>query len=155
MQLCHRDLRTHAVAKTIAEGLENTVNQFKIYRIKDFIRKNASGTLDLERSKALAQELAMVASIHRHHNILIDLRDTTIVHEGLTQLMEVVMAFTRALPEFPGKIANIIPPGPERERSAQMVESLMQMENFDYRYFTDYEAATSWLAEITTFTDRA
>ncbi|MFH1982289.1 MAG: hypothetical protein ABIL58_10610 [Pseudomonadota bacterium] len=129
------------------------MNQFKIYRIKDFIRKNASGTLDLERSKALAQELALVASIHRGHNLLIDLRDTTAASGGLMQLMEVVMAFTRALPEFPGKIANIIPPGPERENSARMVESLMQMENFDYRYFTDYEAATGWLADIATFGD--
>ena len=125
--------------------------QFMIYRTQDLIRKNASGMLDMDRSMALARDLAAVAGIYRNHNILLDLRDTEIVHgAGIGQLMELVMVFTRALPGFSGKIANLIPADPEREHTAKMVESLMQVENIDYRYFTDYEAATDWLADITT-----
>ena len=126
-------------------------SQLKTYKIRDFIRKDASGALDLERSKTLARELAAVAGIHTDHNLLLDLRDTTVILGDMSQVIAVVSVFAQSLRAFPGKIASIIPSDPRRENYASMVASLMQLRDVNYRYFTDYEAAIEWLADVETF----
>jgi len=55
--------------------------EVKVYKVKDFIRLNESGELNFERAMQIIQELAVAASIYKDHNILVDLRETTLVGE--------------------------------------------------------------------------
>jgi hypothetical protein len=50
----------------------------KVYKVKDFIRKTETGNIDLKRSKQIVREIANAAGSHTDHNILIDLRETTV-----------------------------------------------------------------------------
>ena len=50
----------------------------KVYQTKDFIRKTARGTIDLERSLKVARELAATTNYFKGHSILLDLRDTEV-----------------------------------------------------------------------------
>ena len=56
-------------------------SDIKIYKIKDFVRFNESGDIDFERSMQIVHELAVAASFYAGNNILIDLRETTLVME--------------------------------------------------------------------------
>jgi hypothetical protein len=44
--------------------------EIKIYKIKDFIRKTESGSIDLEGSKKIVRELAEAAGQHSMPNVL-------------------------------------------------------------------------------------
>ena len=54
------------------------VSGIKAYKVNDFVRKTETGNIDLKGSKQLDRELATVAGSHTDHNILIDLRETTV-----------------------------------------------------------------------------
>ena len=55
--------------------------EIKTYKVKDFIRLNESGAIDFARSMEIIHNLAMAASFYSGHNILVDMRDTTLVGE--------------------------------------------------------------------------
>ena len=58
-------------------------SNIKIYKINDFIRLNESGNMDLDRTIEIVKEVAAAASFHSDHNILIDLRETTLLVYGM------------------------------------------------------------------------
>ena len=60
----------------------------KVYKVKDFIRKTETGKIDLERSKKIIRELAKAAGSHANHNILIDLRETTVLASSIEDVMK-------------------------------------------------------------------
>ncbi len=86
----------------------------KIYTIKDLIRKNMSGAIDVKKSKELIGNLAAVSSLHLEHNILLDLRDTTVSGSTMITVFEIVLEFIEQLGAFENKIANIVPNDEER-----------------------------------------
>ena len=45
----------------------------KVYQTKDFIRKTAQGTIDLERSLEAVREMAVAANYFKGYRILMDL----------------------------------------------------------------------------------
>jgi len=53
-----------------------------LYKPSDFIKKTATGKMDLARSLQAVHDLAQTAGFHRDCHILIDVRDTesTITH---------------------------------------------------------------------------
>jgi hypothetical protein len=57
-------------------------DRIKIYRIRDFIRLNESGKLDVDRSIKLVRELSAAAHFHKDHHILTDLRDAAVQTHG-------------------------------------------------------------------------
>jgi len=61
----------------------------KIYKVKDFLRKTETGNIDLKRSKQIVRELAMAAGLHTNHNILIDLRETSVSVANIEDIMKV------------------------------------------------------------------
>jgi hypothetical protein len=83
--------------------------ELTIYKINDFIRKNASGELDYDRSFQAVREISTAASFHPGHNILIDLRETTLSSLGMEDLMKVVLEFSKLMPYFKNRIANVVP----------------------------------------------
>ena len=97
--------------------------EIKSYSIKDFVRKNVSGELDLEKSLKLAKAFAKIASLHTAHNILIDMRDTTISSVKITDLMKVSLEIANNLPGFNNKIVSVIPVNEERRHIAKQFQS--------------------------------
>jgi hypothetical protein len=121
--------------------------EIKIYNIKEFVRKNVSGELDLDKSMALARQFASIASLRPDNNILIDMRDTTVSSISITDVMKVTLEIANHLPDFKNKIANVIPANEERLRIARRFHSCMILKGFSYEIFTDFEKAIEWLSE--------
>jgi hypothetical protein len=123
----------------------------KIYKIKDFIRKDESGELTRDRVKEIILEIGTAAAFHPDHNILIDFRETTISHDvNMTAIMKSakdVFAFKDVLRN---KIANIIPGDKDRISIAERAEAAIQLGGIHYKYFTDFEAAIEWLSDVKT-----
>ena len=63
----------------------------KVYNVKDFIRKTETGNIDLNRSKQIVRDLANAAGSHTDHNILIDMRETTISVATIEDVMKVTL----------------------------------------------------------------
>ena len=124
------------------------VSGIKIYKIADFIRKTETGKIDLRRSKQIIEELVAVAGNHADHNILIDLRETTIAITTLKDIITVALEFGSFISAFKNKIANVIPDDKERLSIAHQVKSCMDIQGFEYQIFTDYEDAIEWLSDI-------
>ena len=120
----------------------------KIYKVKDFIRNTETGNIDLERSKKIVRELAKVSGLRSDHNILIDLRETTVSPAAsIEDIMKVALEFGSSVSNFKNKIANIIPDDQERMKIASRFKSCMIFQGFEYEVFTDYESAIEWLSE--------
>jgi len=120
----------------------------KIYKVNDFIRKTESGNIDLERSRKIVRELAMAAGLHTNHNILIDLRETTVSADAsIEDIMKVALEFGSYASSFKNKIANIIPDDPKRMVIANRFKACMDIQGFEYELFTDYESAIEWLSK--------
>jgi len=65
------------------------LSEIKIYNVKDFVRTTQTGNIDLKRSKQLVRELANVAGSHSDHNILIDLRETTVSVSNIVDILKI------------------------------------------------------------------
>ena len=121
--------------------------EIKFYNIKDFVRKNVSGEFDLDKSIELARKIAGVALLNVNHNVLIDMRDTTISSMSIIDAMKVSLEIAGYIPDFKNKIANVIPDDDERLRTARQFQSCMILKGFTYEVFTDFEEAIEWLSE--------
>ena len=120
----------------------------KVYKVKDFIRNTETGNIDLKRSKQIARDLAKASRSRPNHNILVDLRETTVSPaESIDDIMEVVFEFESHVSPFKNKIANIVPGDPERMIIATRFKACMDIQGFEYEVFTDYESAIEWLSQ--------
>ena len=119
----------------------------KVYKVKDFIRKTQSGNIDLKRSKEIVRELARAAQSRADHNILIDLRETTVSVTKIEDIMKIALEFGSYVSSFKNKIANIVPDDLERMLIANRFKACMDIQGFEYEIFTDYESAIEWLSE--------
>ena len=121
--------------------------EINIYNIKDFVRKNVSGELDLDKSMDLARQFASIASLRPDHNILIDMRDTTVSSVSITDVMIITLEIANHIPDFKNKIANVIPNNEERLRIARQFHSCLILKGFSYEVFTNFENAIEWLSD--------
>ena len=119
----------------------------KVYKVKDFIRKTETGNIDLKRSKQIVRELAIAAGSHTDHNILIDLRETTVSAASIEDIMKVALEFGSYVSSFKNKIAKIIPDDQKRMIIANRFKACMDIQGFEYEIFTDYESAIEWLSK--------
>jgi len=120
----------------------------KIYKVNDFIRKTETGNIDLKRSQQIVRDLAKASGSHADHNILIDLRETTVsAAASIEDIMKVALEFGSYVSSFKNKIANIIPDDLERLEIANRFKACMDIQGFEYEVFTDYESAIEWLSQ--------
>jgi hypothetical protein len=122
----------------------------KIYKINDFIRLNESGNMDLDRTIQIVKEVAAAASSYSDHNILIDLRETTLLFYGMEEVIKIVMTFVQLMPPFKNKIASLIPNDENRVSFEKNLKACFDLQDFDFMYFTDYEDAIEWLSDVKT-----
>jgi len=120
----------------------------KTYRIKDFLRLTEKGKIDIGRSKEIVHQLAAAASFHEDHNILLDLRETTVKEENMGDLLEVALEIARYKSAFKGKLANLLPGDEKRLFIARRLKALIATEGFQYEIFTSFEEAMEWLSDI-------
>jgi len=126
----------------------------RIYKIKDFVRFNKSGEIDYDRSIQLVHDLATAASFYAGHNILIDLRETTIVMEtNIGVILQLALEMARYGSSFKGRMANVVPNEERRLSLARQVEASMKIKGFNFRVFTSFENAIDWLSDITEVRD--
>ena len=119
----------------------------KVYQTKDFIRKNAKGTIDLEYSLEEVRRLALAANHFKGHNILLDLR-ASVVDGDRADTLRVAAAFAHYFKSFRNKIAVIIPDTEERMAKAEFMRTCMHLQGFQWEFFMAYEDAIDWLSEI-------
>ena len=120
----------------------------KIYKIKNFIRKAESRKIDFDRSIKIVRELAAATSFHSDHNILFDMRRTTVSLGGMEEMIKVVLEFVNCMPSFENKMTNVIPDDTHRVATAKEFEACMKLKNFQYRFFNDFEEAIEWLSDV-------
>ena len=121
--------------------------EIKSYNIKDFVRKNVSGELDLDKLMDLVRQFTYSASLHPDHSILIDMRGTTVSSLSTADLMKLTLEIAAHAPDYRNKIANVIPDNEERLRAAKQFHSCMVLKGFSYEFFTDLEKALEWLSD--------
>ncbi len=126
----------------------------KVYKIKDFVRFNESGEIDFDRSMQMVHGIALAASHYTGHNILTDLRETTLVVESnIGVILQLASEMAFHVSSFKGKIANVVPNEEKRLVIATQVAASMQLKGFDFKVFTSFEDAIDWLSEVTELRD--
>lgn len=120
----------------------------RIYKIKEFIRINETGIIDVEYSKQLILLLAGIAAFHVGDNILLDLRDTTIGDVNTGDILEIASEFNRHASAFQGKIVNVIPDDENRILVAEQLKAILDLDPHRYKVFTSFEEAINWLSDI-------
>ena len=124
--------------------------EIKIYKVKDFIRLNESGAIDFARSMEIIHNLAMAASFYSGHNILVDMRDTTLVGEtNMSTILRLALEMARYESTLKGRIANVVPDDEKRLSVARQFKASLDLQGFQYEIFTNFEDAINWLAEVT------
>ncbi len=122
----------------------------KIYKMKDFVRFNESGEIDFDRSMQMIRDFGLTASFYAGHNVLADLRETTLVGvTGVGMIMQLAMEMAKYGSSFKGKMANVVPNDEKRLAIAKQFETSMQFQGFDFKVFTSFEDAIDWLSEVT------
>ena len=124
---------------------------YKIYNVKDFIRKTPTGGLDLDRSMSLVRELATASSFHTGHNLLVDLSKTVAMRTSFEEVLSVAVEFAKYQGVFRNRIAVVIPDEPERHARLRFFKEALGPVSFELDYFTEYEEAIEWLSEVTDF----
>ena len=123
------------------------VSGIKVYKVKDFVRTTQTGNVDIKRSKEIVIDLANAAGSHADHNILIDMRETTVSVSNIVDILEVAREFGSSVSSFKNKMANIVPDDHERMVIAHRFKACMDMQGFEYEIFNNYESAIEWLSE--------
>jgi len=123
------------------------VSGIKVYKVKDFVRTTQTGNIDIKRSKEIVIDLANAAGSHADHNILIDMRETTVSVSNIVDILEVAREFGSSVSSFKNKMANIVPDDHERMVIAHRFKACMDMQGFEYEIFNNYESAIEWLSE--------
>ena len=123
------------------------LSEIKIYNVKDFVRTTQTGNIDIKRSKEIVIDLANAAGSHADHNILIDMRETSVSVSNIVDILEVAREFGSSVSSFKNKIANIVSDDHERMVIAHRFKACMDMQGFEYEIFNDYESAIEWLSE--------
>jgi len=122
----------------------------RVYKVEDFIRFNESGDIDFDRSMQLIHKIGEMAALHPGHNILLDLRKTTLVGEAnIGMILKLSLEIVRYGSSLRGWIANVVPDDPKRLLIAKQFEMTMQLRGFKLQVFTNFEDAIDWLSEIT------
>jgi hypothetical protein len=103
----------------------------KIYKVKDFIRKTETGNIDFDRSLETIQNLAVAASFHVDHNILIDMRETTLIDNGgMDTVLQLALEVVRYKSVFRGKIANVVPNDENRLSISRQFKACLDIKGF-------------------------
>ena len=119
----------------------------RLISLRDFLRTDLVGALDLETSKAAVVELAKATSECGVPNVLIDARMAVAVGIGTSDMPALVEPLL-ALGVDPGyRIAILNDPKDEVDRG-KLFEELARGRGIEAAVFRDFEAALTWLCKL-------
>ena len=119
----------------------------RLISLRDFVRTDLVGAVDLETTKAALIELAKATSECGVPNVLIDARTAVAVGVGASDVPALVEPLL-ALGVDPGyRIAILNDPKDEVDRG-KLVEELARRRRIDAAVFRDFEAALTWLCRL-------
>ena len=112
------------------------VSGIKVYKVKDFVRTTQTGNVDIKRSKEIVIDLANAAGSHADHNILIDMRETTVSVSNIVDILEVAREFGSSVSSFKNKMANIVPDDHERMVIAHLLKPVWICRGLNMKFST-------------------
>jgi hypothetical protein len=125
-------------------GDESMAHDIRLIRLKDFLRTDDTGTIDLQSSKRALKDLAAACAAHANHHVLIDVREATSKMSAVE-----VWELARSLEECglgrDNRIAIVNHPKDEFDR-ADFFEWCASNRGYYFRAFRDFENALFWLA---------
>ena len=117
--------------------------EIKFVKTKDFIKTTAAGQLNLEESKKVLSELALLNSPDNLHDLLIDIRETVSVLT-LSDIYELVAEVGKYRQSFRNNIAILIGSQHDIDK-ARFLEMCASNSGFSVNVFTDFEESVNWL----------
>jgi hypothetical protein len=123
--------------------------KYKIISVKDFLKANPSGDIDLAQSKKILVELAAVTKPPADYEILIDCRQAnlnTTKHMSFWDIVEFAKEFCRHRDAFRKKVAFLCRNDKQLDR-VKFAQLFTTNRGFLVAAFTDFEEATYWLSE--------
>jgi hypothetical protein len=121
-------------------------SQIRIYRLREFIRVDETGVVDVESSKLLIRRIAAASAVNSIENVLVGMSDTRLLEKvDFEDLLKVASEFVRYLPRS-AKIANVIPDEKRRMLIAKQAADAIELHGGRYRVFTRFEDAIDSLA---------
>jgi hypothetical protein len=118
----------------------------QLVHLRDFLRMDVNGVIDLESTKALFMEIATASAKHGNHHILMDVRD--IPPGGQLSVVD-IWKIASSLEELGiglhNRIAILNAPQDDFDRAA-FLETCATNRGFNIRAFRDFEKALYWLA---------
>jgi hypothetical protein len=117
----------------------------RLIRIRDFLRTDVHGVVDVESAKRDLKEMAKACLEHGNHHVLMDVRDT----DGRTLSAVDVWELAASLEEIGfgriNRVALVNAPKDEFDR-AEFFETCAANRGYNFRVFKDFEKALCWLA---------
>jgi len=102
----------------------------------------------------MIRKLGLASSVYADHNVLLDLRETTIVGvNNIGAIMQLALEMAKYWSAFKGRIANVVPNDEARLSIARQFRASLHLQGFSYEIFTNFEEAIGWLSEVTVLTD--
>ena len=115
----------------------------RIIPIKEFLRSDVSGTLDLERSLSILRKLVEECKNHNIDRILIDTREAT---SNASMLDVWTLAKKLTSSGLRARVAVVNSPKDDFDRGA-FLELCAVNRGYELKAFRDFEAAFTWLNE--------
>lgn len=119
----------------------------KLYKDQDFIQKTETGNVDCGKAINTIYELSAAAEVYKGYSILMDVRDAASQLSSMGDMLTLSTEFVKYKDVFTNKIALLLPDIQERVERANRFKACMVVNGFEFDFFTDYDAAISWLSE--------
>jgi hypothetical protein len=117
----------------------------RLIHVKDFLRHDVHGVVDLEQSKRMMRELAKACDKHDNYQLLIDTRDVDARQTSMVDVWELAASLRNMGFHHRMRIAVVNAPKDSFDRAA-FFEVCAQNRGFNLRVFRDFEQALYWLA---------
>ena len=118
--------------------------EVRIIPIKEFLRSDVSGALDLERSLSILRKLAEECKNHNVDRILIDTREAT-SNASMMDVWTLAKKLTHSELRA-ARLAVVNRPKDDFDRGA-FLELCAVNRGYELKAFRDFEAAFTWLNE--------
>jgi len=119
----------------------------RLISLRDFVRTDLVGAVDLETTKAALTELAKATSECGVPNVLIDARTAVAVGVGASDVPALIEPLLALGVDPSYRIAILNDPKDEVDHG-KLFEELARRRGIDAAVFRDFEAALTWLCRL-------
>jgi hypothetical protein len=120
-------------------------HDIRVIRLRDFLRTDLQGHIDLESSKEALRDVARSCAENHNHHVLIDTRDTTTT-ATVMDVWDLASSLEDCGIGRTNRIAILNAPKDNFDRAA-FLETCAANRGFNIRAFRDFESALYWLAD--------